>query len=338
MDLKQLNTFRAVATARNFTRAAEELHYAQSTVTAQIQAIEKELGIRLFERLGKRVALTDAGERLLKYTERLLALTDEARVAVSGNGEPHGVLTIGAAETLCTYRLPALLQRFCGRYPGVQVIIQPATRRELRQTLLEGRADVSFLLEEPVSAADLVVLPLIREPLCVIAAPDHPLTHAHAVAPADMEGQSLLLTEPGCSYREQFERALADAGVRAAATVSFSNIEALKQCVMAGMGIGVLLRVAVATEIARGRLAALEVAGPSLSVFTQVAWHRDKWLSPALRAFLKLTLEVLGRGDAGAVDDGPSPPVPVDMRAEAPEHTDEPRRAGASSEGSSRVV
>jgi DNA-binding transcriptional LysR family regulator len=308
MDLKQLNTFRAVATTLNFTRAAEVLHYAQSTVTTQIQAIEKELGIRLFERLSKHIVLSDAGERLLEYTERLLALTDEARDAVISNGDPSGVLTIGAAETLCTYRLPILLQRFLARCPRVRVAFQLATRKELRRILLDGSVDVAFLLEEPVHAPDLIILPLIEEPLCIVTAPDHPLAHMPSVAPASMEGQCLLLTEPGCSYREQFERVLADAGVKAATTVSFSSREAIKHCAMAGMGIGVLLEVAVAAEIAQGRMAALRWTGPALSVFTQVAWHRDKWLSPALRALLKITHEVFGQGlVAGALVDGPSP-------------------------------
>src|SRR5438046_264194 len=111
MELRQLETFRVVATQLSFTRAAATLDYAQSSVTAQIQSLELELGVRLFDRLGRRVALTDAGERLLEYAERLLSLADEARAALADGAEPAGTLTIGAPETVMTYRLPSVLRR-----------------------------------------------------------------------------------------------------------------------------------------------------------------------------------------------------------------------------------
>src|SRR2546421_3651462 len=105
MDLRQLNTFRLVATTLSFTRAAAALSYAQSSVTAQIQSLEDELGVQLFDRLGRRVALTDAGLRLLRYADRLLDLAEEARAAVADGGDPLGSLCISAPETLCIYRL-----------------------------------------------------------------------------------------------------------------------------------------------------------------------------------------------------------------------------------------
>src|ERR1700760_3391884 len=109
MDLRQLTTYRVLARTLNFHQAAEQLHCVQSTVTAQIQTLEDELGARLFDRLGGRGGLTDAGTRLVAYADRLLNLADEARLAVSGREEEVGTLTISATETLCTYRLPGVL-------------------------------------------------------------------------------------------------------------------------------------------------------------------------------------------------------------------------------------
>jgi DNA-binding transcriptional LysR family regulator len=103
MDFRQLMTFRLLATTLNFRQAAAALNYAQSTVSAQIQMLEEELGVSLFDRLGKRVIITDAGQRLVPYAEKLLVLAEETRTAVTGNGEPVGSLTISAPETLCTY-------------------------------------------------------------------------------------------------------------------------------------------------------------------------------------------------------------------------------------------
>lgn len=298
MELRQLQTFRVVARTLSFTRAAAALDYAQSSVTAQIQALEEDFGVPLFERLGRRVVLTEAGTRLLSYADRLLGLAEEARVAVPGDTEPRGTLTIGAPESLCTYRLPPVLQRFRASFPSVQLIFQPGGCADTRRALAEGLLDLGFLIEEPAQAPGLVVKPLVPETLLVLAAPDHPLTRRAAVGPDDLHGEPVIMTETGCSYRALFERTLAEAEVYPAAKLEFSSIEAIKQCVMAGMGLTVLPEVTVATELAQGRLVALPWSGPRYNMVTQVAWHKDKWLSPALRAFLDLTSETLGPSQA----------------------------------------
>src|SRR5215211_6256009 len=142
MELRQLETFRTVAAELSFTRAASALDYAQSSVTAQIQALEAELDVRLFDRLGRRVALTDAGTRLLEYAERLLSLAEEARTALADGGEPAGSLTIGAPETIMTYRLPSVLQGFRTRFPRVRLVFRPTPNAELQRAIGDGSLDV----------------------------------------------------------------------------------------------------------------------------------------------------------------------------------------------------
>src|SRR5436190_8129479 len=126
MDLRQLATFRMVATTLSFTQTAATLGYVQSSVTAQIQALETDLGVPLFDRLGKRVTLTDAGQRLLHYAEKMLDLAEEARSIVPGDTEPTGSLTISAPESLCAYRLPVVLNEFRKRYPQVRLMFLPS--------------------------------------------------------------------------------------------------------------------------------------------------------------------------------------------------------------------
>lgn len=292
MELRQLNTFYTAAQTLSFTRTADKLNYAQSTVSAQVQALEEELGVRLFDRLGKQVVLTDAGRRLGHYAEKMLTLADEATTVVAGGEEPRGTLTISAYETLCTYRLPAVLQQYRAQYPQVQLIFRPSAVSNAQDSVRSGDVDVAFAMEQPFQAPDLRVEPLVREPLLVIAHQDHPLAEAPTVRPEDLEDESVLLTEAGCSYRVMFERALADTCVNLSTTVEFNNVEAIKQCVMVGMGITVLPQVAVAAEIDDGRLAALAWTEPRLEIVTQMVWHRDKWLSPALGAFLQMARNV----------------------------------------------
>lgn len=308
VELRQLNTFRAVATTLSFTRAAEALDYAQSSVTAQVQALEEDLGVPLFERLGKRVVLTDAGKRLLTYAEKLLRMAAEARVAVAAGDEPGGSLTIGASESLCTYRLPPVLSQFRTCFPQVQLIVHPGAQLQLRRALSDGLLDVGLLVEKPFQHESLVVEQLVSEPLLILAYPDHPLARLPRVGPADLAGESVVVMEAGCSYRELFERTLAEENVYPVTTLEFGSIEAIKQCIMAGMGITILPEVTVAAELAQGRLVALPWTGPDYELVTQLAWHKDKWLSPALRAFLELTRATLGAA-AGSVHSKPATAV-----------------------------
>jgi DNA-binding transcriptional LysR family regulator len=296
VELRQLKTFRTVAKTLSFTRAAAELGYVQSSITAQIQALERELSVPLFDRLGNTVVLTDAGRRLLGYAEKVVDLVDEARVVLSDVEEPSGALTISASETHCTYRLPRVLSLFRSRYPQVGLALRPspvgALDAELKRNLGEGAIDLAFLLEEPLRESDVLsVETVVPEPVLVVAPPDHPLTRRRTVDPADLEGEDVLLTEEGCVYRGRFQRALSESGVRGTAFLRFSSIEAIKQCVMVGMGIAVLSAASVTEEIEAGRLKELPWTGPDCGVLTQMVWRKDKWISPALKAFLEVTRE-----------------------------------------------
>ena len=305
MELRQLRTFRAVATAASFTQAAVILNYAQSSVTAQIQALEQEMGVPLFDRLGRRVRLTEAGMRLLQYAGRILDLVDEAQASVSGSAPLEGVISIGAPETICTYRLPAVLRAFRDAYPQVRLSFRPMLDADLFHAVRSGAVDIGFLLQEPVKAEGLVVEGLILEPLLVLAGADHPLAREPAVGPADLSGQTLLLTENGCGYRHLFEQAVAQAGVYSVIKLEFNSVEAIKQCVAAGLGIAFLPRVAVSQELAQGRLCALPW-GKSFQVTTQLIYNKEKWLSPALNGFLALSRSMLCRpGTRGSPGSGP---------------------------------
>lgn len=293
MEHRHLKTFRAVAKESSFTRAAAELGYVQSAVTAQIKALESELGAPLFDRLGRQVVLTDAGKTLLGYAEKMLGLSEEARAAVSGNGEVAGTLAVGASETLCVYRLPGVLRRFRSRFPQVRLTFRPVPYADLRGLVTEGSLDVAFLLEELVRAANLVAETLVREPLLLVAPPDHYLTRRSVISMEELAGEPMLLTERGCSYRQVFERELAKAGVEPAQVLEFDSVEAIKRCVMAGLGLSVLPEITVADEIEREELVILRRGGAELAVETQTILHKEKWISPALEAFLDVSREVL---------------------------------------------
>ncbi len=268
------------------------MNYAQSSVTAQIQALEQEFGVQLFERLGKRIRLTEAGERLLLYADQILRQSDVARLTVPGHNEPGGTLTIGSVESLCTYRLAPVLMAFRSRYPRVELVFRTGICADLRKEVSHGELDLAFTLEKAGHDEALVFDVLMREPMLVLARPDHALVQREQVNPTDLEGETILVTEPGCSYRTMFEQALTAAGLRHP-KVEFASVEAIKQCVIAGLGVTLLPEMAVKDELSRGLLSAVPWVGPEFPVVTQMCWHKDKWMSPALRAFIEVTKEVL---------------------------------------------
>lgn len=284
MDPRTLATFRSAARTLSFTRTAAELNYAQSSITAQMKALEEHLGAPLFRRLGNRLELTEPGRRFLGYAERLLALMDEARDAVRGGAE--GTVRFTAAETLCTYRLPPVLNAFAARHPGVQLQFVPMPVREFKRQLLDGAVGAAFVLEEPFRHPGLEVRLLRPEPVGIYAAPGHRLARARAVKAADLMGEQCLLTDAGCSYRNQFEHALIAAGAHPSTRLEFQSIEAIKRCVELGMGIAPLPEVAAAAEVAAKRLVRLAWADPPLDLASHLAWNPRLPADPPLRAFL----------------------------------------------------
>jgi DNA-binding transcriptional LysR family regulator len=304
VELRQLETFVAVARELSFSRAAAGLGYVQSSVSSQVAALERELGVPLFDRLGRRIALTEAGRMMLDYSERLLDLAREAGEvvadAVAGSGEITGSLSVSAPETLLTYRLPELLTVFHEIYPKVRVSLKPTAVGRLvgstRRALEEGRVDVAFVLDEPsVSVEGLSAELLMEEDVSVVAPPAHALASSTIMDPSNLSGETVLLPEApqsGCVYRGRFERQLSEGGVVPRETLEFQSIEAIKRCVSAGMGVTVVPTVTVEAELAAGILSKLGWQVP-IRVGTLMAWNEARWVSPALRAFLKTAREVL---------------------------------------------
>ncbi|MET3941430.1 DNA-binding transcriptional LysR family regulator [Paenibacillus sp. PvP094] len=295
MELRQLNMFRTVASTLNFSRAAEAMGYVPSNVTMQIKALEDELGVRLFDRLGKQLVLTGAGERFLNHIQSALDKLDEARSAVHDDEQLSGTLTISANEVLCAYRLPVVFRLFRSRHPGVRLIFRSVPNQQLKQTLFEGTADVVFMLDEPILSTGLAVEPLVEETFRFYAAPDHPLAQHTVLKLEDFHGQVFLTNEKGCTYRTMFDRAFEKKGIDTITHLEFQNAEAIKQCAMAGIGIAFLPELTTEAEVDRGELIVLPWKIADLHVYTQMLWHKDKWLSPMLLSFLEAAREVIAK-------------------------------------------
>ncbi|MGW6391349.1 LysR family transcriptional regulator [Streptomyces sp. NPDC055103] len=283
MELRLLLTFEKVADVLSFTRAAADLGYAQSSVTGQIRSLESSLDVELFERLGSRIRLTEAGERLLPYARRMTELAEEARTAVATAAEPSGTIAVGTMESLTSYRLPPLLEYFHHRYPKVRLTLRPTLGDATRQALRQGTYDVGFLMEPGTEHEGLESEVLAPEPLVLVAGPGHPLVGRTGLTSADLAAAHLVGTEPGCPYRDLFEEELRE---WAPPFMEFGTIEATKRGVASGLGVALLPRVAVAEELASGTLTALHWEAP-FTLFTQLAWRRGKKLPAHVRLFVE---------------------------------------------------
>ena len=293
MEIRQLRTFQAVAQMLSFNRAAERLHYAQSSISAQIQALEEELEVKLFDRLGRRILLTEAGERLLQYAGKILDLADETRAEVVRSKEPEGALTIRVPESFCVHRLPPVVKQFRSRFPKVRLSFITCAVENLQKDLRKGITDLAFLLTDSIQAADLEAEAIGFEHIMLVTSPGHPLAAKPEIQTRDLEGETILLSKVDCSYRRSFEQILDQGNVRPGTTLEFNSVEAIKQCVMEGVGITILPEIAVAREIAYGKLTALTWGEGEMEVALLMIWYKERWLSPTLNTFMDMTREIL---------------------------------------------
>jgi DNA-binding transcriptional LysR family regulator len=288
MEFRQLKTLAAIAELGSFVLAAQTLGYAQSTITTHIQTLETELGVKLFERLGHRVILTEQGKSLLPYAQQVIKLIAEAAKITANPTIPQGTLTIGTNESLGTYRLPVLLKLYQETYPSVKMILKFMNCNAICQDIRNNKIDIGVIISDKVYENDLIVEDIFREQMLFLASPHHPLAHQEQVEPSDLTGTCVILTEPGCNYRLTMKKILDDYKVTPQSILEASSIETIKQLIMVGLGISMLPRFAVAKELAENRIHKLSWAGPKPDYSVRLLRHKDKWLSPSIQTFASM--------------------------------------------------
>lgn len=291
MEFKQLKSFIVAAETLSFSKTAESLNFAQSSISDQIRLLEDELGCKLFERLGKKISLTKEGYKFLCYAEKIKNLCDEAKQCVAESLIPSGPLTIATAETLCVFRLPGLFREYCRRYPEVDVKLRIGNCEDFPSMLRKNKVDIAFTLDNEKKYPDIISKTLLYEPLVMIASNTDSLAKKDMIDIVELAGKNIILTQKGCSYRARFEEFLSSVNVRPNSFLEMESIEGIKQYVLSGFGISFLPRIAVEKELEGGQLVELKYIGPEFYTSAQVLYHKDKWLSPALQAILDLSSE-----------------------------------------------
>lgn len=283
-SLRQMQIFQEVARALSYTRAAEALNLTQPAVFAQVRQLEDQVGAPLIERMGKTLYLTEAGETVLQAARAILAEVDDMEMRLADlRGLARGRLRLAVVST-AKYDLPALIGAFSAAHPGIEVALTVGNRQELLARFA-ANADDLYILGTPPEGLDADSEVYAENPLVVIAPPDHPLAGRDCRV-EDLARYPYLTREEGSGTRRAVERCFAEAGVAPVSRIELGANEAVKQGVMAGMGLAVLSRGTVALELRHGYLVELAVEGFPLIRHWHVAWPRARRRSLAAEAFL----------------------------------------------------
>ena len=294
MNLHQLEIFRAVAERGSVSRAAEALYLSQPGVSLQIKALEKSLGLALFEKHGRTLRLTEAGHELLKYSERIFALLDETRQVMEElGGAKRGTVKVAASTTAGIYVVPPALGVFHRANPQIKLTLDVVNRITAQERLLNDEVDLAVmgLIEHP---QDLEVEAFAPNELVVIAAPDHSLTRRRQIPLEALAGETLLLREQGSGTRTDVEAMLAQRGITVSVMMELRSSGAIKQAVAAGLGVAVMPLGALELELLTQRVAVLDVVGFPVMRSWSLARRPGRRLSAAAEALWRFLLAYRG--------------------------------------------
>ena len=303
MELRTLRAFKTVARTLNVTEAARELHYAQSSVSDQIQALERELGVSLLDRSQRRLRLTPQGELLAAYAGRIFDLIEEAMFAVA---RPVSELVVGALETVSVYLLPPVLSYYGAKHPATRVRVRQDNRGGLYRAVRCGDLDLCLAFGDPPADPSTSSETMAEEPLVVIVPPAHPLAGRGRVQLAELAAEPFLATERGCVFREMFDDAFSPFPVKEP-VAELASIGALSGCVAAGMGCALLPLVSVRSQAARGEVAVVRSEDADLRTPVTMTWLERNSANPNIVAFQQALRQQLACWPAALVTGHRSP-------------------------------
>lgn len=287
MEIRQLATFIRVAQFKSFSRAAESLGYSQSAVTVQIRQLEEELNTRLFDRMGKRIALTDTGERFFSHACDVISQVNQARMSVAATTELHGTLHIGTIESLTCLKLPAVLHRYRQHHPKVSIHITVGEPEELIEQMERGELDMIYVLDEPLYSNNWHKLMEQREEIVFVAS----ASLGEALGGRELTTEELVqylffLTEQD-NYRRVLNRRLAARRCILTPSLECSDTSFLIRMLEIDRGVSFLPWYAVESSVRQGKLVRLSVADCYISLYRQIFCHKEKWRTREMDEFVR---------------------------------------------------
>jgi DNA-binding transcriptional LysR family regulator len=288
MTLRQLEVFLAIARDKSFSLAAKRIHLSQPTTSEHMQELRRELGTALFTRRGRAIALTEAGRVFETYAARILSDIADARQAVTElEGLKRGSLLIGASTTPGIYLLPGLIGDFRSRHPGIELRLDIANSQIIEERVRANQLDLGIVGGHELARGEECLAAGLVDELVLVVPPHHPWARRRDVLPTLLVEQPLLVREEGSATRRVTERSLASAGVKYTVRMELGHTEAIKQAVIAGLGVAFVSVYAISGEVTTGRLAALRLRGLPIRRHFHVIHNEGRALGASARAFLQ---------------------------------------------------
>ena len=295
MEIRNLVTFVRITETQNFSRTAEQLGYSQSAVTMQIKQLESELHVQLFERIGKQVKLTQAGERLLPYALEILGAVRQAENIAREPAQIAGKLRIGTCESFVISVLPPVLTELTALCPQVEIITHTARIPDLIQMLRQNDVDILYFLDEKIYFPEWVKVSERPENIFFVASADSPLAREQRIPVERLLQEPMYLTEKGISYRYAMEQALAATGYALHPVWAVGNTDVITRMLLQNHGVSFLPEYVVREYVADGRLAVLDVDCEPIVMWSQLVYHRNKYVTPQMNQFIELMQKHIGQ-------------------------------------------
>jgi DNA-binding transcriptional LysR family regulator len=303
MDFDHLITFLEIAKQGSFSRAGQKLYRSQPAVSAQIRQLEQEYGQKLFDRVGKSVRLTVAGETLLEYAAKLLTLRNESLRAVADQAStPRGTLAVGANEATCLYVLPDIFGEYSRRFPAVQISIYRNFSHKVLEKVEDGTVDVG-IVTLPVKSPSLKVHPIFRDRLMLMVSPTNPLAAYKSVRTADIAAQPLIFPKTGFT-RQVLDKQFRPFRSHLRVTMELPSVGMIKQFVAAGLGVSRISEGFARDEARAGVVKLIPISDMEVWRELGIVYRRDRTLPRSASAFVALVRQGVGAGATASDGEG----------------------------------
>ena len=288
MDVRGLEVFLSVAKHLNYTRAGEEINLSQPSVSVRIRQLENDLGVKLFEQLGKKVALTEAGRMLVPHARRVIAAIEDAKQSIDElQGLQRGSLRIGASTTPGMYLIPKTVAHFKDRYPRIEIHLGIRDTQQIEAGVISNEFDFGFVGGH-LAGDEVAVVPWVTDELILIISPKHPLARKKLVNAKDLQKEKLILRETGSATRAAIISHLQKSDLRVEPIMEMENPESVKKAVQSGLGIAFISKFAVETELKAKTLVALRVRDLDIHRELKIVYRKDKHLGRAANTFIAM--------------------------------------------------
>ena len=291
MELRNLITFIHVAELGSFTKTAETLGYSQSTVSFQIKQLEDELGCLLFDRINHTISLTERGRQLVSYAHQIRALTDEFKDSLANESELKGQIHVGAPDSICEKFIDAHYVAFHNRYPAISLKFTPADTSVMIEMLEHNEVDFIITLDSHIYNKDYVIANETPISMHFVASPASKYAGIEALSIREIANEPFVLTEYGQGYRRVLDRELAKRSIEITPLLEIGRTDVITSVVAHSSMISFLPDFVTKDKVAAGELCYLDVRDVDVSIYQQLIYHKNKWMSRSLRALIDFILQ-----------------------------------------------